>query len=375
MKYQRCTRCVMDNASDDTIRFDSNGVCNYCTDALAIKDRVYFPNSEGQKKLEIMASEIKKAGKGKQYDCVIGLSGGLDSSYVALLAYRLKLRALAIHIDDGYDTDISKENLRKIIAKTGFDYKVIQPDAEQFNSLTLAFMKAGVPNIAIPQDNVLFAFLYEQVRKYRIKYVLSGLNFALECILQVGNTHSNSDVRHIKAINKQFSGAKLNKLSFISSNQKLVNRYLLGFKTMTPLNYVDYNRKRAFDELKEFCGFEYYGRKHLENKFTAFTQLKWFPEKFGVDKRTSHLSSMIVSGQMTRDEALRELELPLYDEDQMNSYLEEIKEALHISDEEFDEIMSAPTHAHDEYPVEDNTFSYMIVKAIRKQRRKKLEQQ
>lgn len=373
MKYQRCTRCVMDNASDSTIRFDKNGVCNYCTNALAIKDKIYFPNEEGQKKLQTIAAQIKKDGTGKKYDCIIGLSGGLDSSYITLLAYKLKLRALVVHIDDGYDTEISKENLRRIIAKTGYDYKVIQPDADQFNALTLAFMKAGVPNIAIPQDNVLFAFLYKQVREYKIKYMLSGLNYALESILQSGNTHTNLDVIHIKAINKMFSKEKIDKLAFITTNKELIDRYLLGLKTETPLNYIDYNRKRAFKELNEFCGFEYYGRKHLENKLTSFVQLKWFPEKFGVDKRTSHLSSMIVSDQMTREDALKELEEPIYDEAQMEDYLRLIKKGLNITDEEFENIMKAPTHSHEEYPVEDGTLSAGIIRAIREFRLKRLK--
>ena len=363
----------MDNASDSTIRFDKNGVCNYCTNALAIKDKIYFPNEEGQKKLQTIAAQIKKDVTGNKYDCIIGLSGGLDSSYITLLAYKLKLRALVVHIDDGYDTEISKENLRRIIAKTGYDYKVIQPDADQFNALTLAFMKAGVPNIAIPQDNVLFAFLYKQVREYKIKYMLSGLNYALESILQSGNTHTNLDVIHIKAINKMFSKEKIDKLAFITTNKELIDRYLLGLKTETPLNYIDYNRKRAFKELNEFCGFEYYGRKHLENKLTSFVQLKWFPEKFGVDKRTSHLSSMIVSDQMTREDALKELEEPIYDEAQMEDYLRLIKKGLNITDEEFENIMKAPTHSHEEYPVEDGTLSAGIIRAIREFRLKRLK--
>lgn len=373
--YQRCLRCVMDNTSDNTIRFDSNGFCNYCRDGLSIKDKVYFPNETGYKKLQALAEQIKEDGVRNKYDCIIGLSGGLDSSYVTFLAYKMGLRALVVHIDDGYDTEVSKENLRKIIAKTGFDYKVIRPDAEQFNALTLAFMRAGVPNIAIPQDNVLFAFLNRQVKEYKIKYMLSGLNFALESILQAGNTHSNSDVIHIKAISKQFLGKRLDKLSFISTSQKLIDRYLLGVKTVTPLNFIDYNRSRAFKELADFCGFEYYGRKHLENKFTAFVQLKWFPEKFGVDKRTSHLSSMIISGQMTREEALKELEEPMYDETQMAGYLESIKNGLHISDEEFEEIMKAPTHSHEEYPIEDDTVVYKLIRTIRIRRIKRLQKE
>ena len=162
-----CKRCIMDNTSDDTITFDEKGHCNYCTEALERKKIVYFPNAEGKNKNDEIINEIKERGKGKKYDCIMGISGGLDSSYLAYIGWRYKLRVLAIHIDDGYDTEISKENIRKLIEKTGFEYKVITPDAKQFNALTLAFMKAGVPNLAMPQDDVLFAFLYDQMKKYK----------------------------------------------------------------------------------------------------------------------------------------------------------------------------------------------------------------
>ena len=159
-KIQRCTRCIMDDSSDSTIQFDEKGQCNYCTKAINDIGAIYFPNEEGQRRLEILLSDVKQSGRGKKYDCIMGLSGGLDSSYLAYLGYKWGLRILAIHIDDGYDTEISKNNLKKLIAATGFDYEIIQPDMEQYDGLTLAYMKAGVPNIAVPQDNVLFAFLY-----------------------------------------------------------------------------------------------------------------------------------------------------------------------------------------------------------------------
>ncbi len=364
IKFQRCTRCIMDNSSDKTIIFDSNGVCNYCEDALNKKDKVYFPNQEGKDKLEKLIKKIKKDGEGKKYDCIMGLSGGLDSSYLAYLGHKLGLRVLAVHIDDGYDTDISKNNLKKLISATGFDYEVITPDAEQFNALTLAFMKAGVPNIAIPQDNVLFAFLYSKMKQYKIKYFLSGVNFSLESILQKGNTHTNLDVVNIKAINKKFGNKSINKLKFLSTIQRSFNNKILHVESPTPLDYIDYNRDRAFKELKDFCGFEYYGRKHLENILTAFIQLVWFPKKFGVDKRTSHLSSMIISGQITRDAALKELEEPLYNEEQMNQYISLIKQNLGINDEEFESIMNAPIHQHEEYKTEDSTIIFKVLRFI-----------
>lgn len=344
-----CSRCVMRSESDEWILYDEKGQCNYCNKAFGDIGKIYFPNDEGQKRLNALLTEVKESGKGKKYDCIMGLSGGLDSSYLAYLGYKWGLRVLAVHIDDGFDTEISKSNLHKLIAATGFDYEVITPDAVQFNDLTLSYMKAGVPNIAIPQDNVLFAFIYKKVREYKIKYFLSGNNFALECILQKGNTYGAMDVENLMAIHHKFGKEPIDQLELLSGKQMKDDKKKFGIETPMPLNYINYNRERAFRELKEFCGFEYYGRKHLENILTAFIQLYWFPRKFGVDKRTSHLSSMIVSGQMTREEALEELKEPLYDKEMMNEYIEIIKKKLFISDEEFHAIMKAPVHQHNEY--------------------------
>ena len=348
----RCTRCIMDDSSDPTIRFDANGVCNYCTDALKEKDSVYFPNSEGERKLQALVSTLKTEGEGKEYDCIMGLSGGLDSSYLLYLGHKLGLRILGIHIDDGFDTDISKRNLQNLVRASGIDYVVVAPNAEQFYALSKAYMKAGVANLAAPQDNLLFAEIYSLMRQKKIKYFLNGGNWALECILQRGNTHTANDLINMKDINRRFGTAKLSELKLLSAYRRVWDQFVLGIKSPRPLNYIDYNRARAFAELKDFCGFAYYGRKHLENMFTAFVQLVWFPQKFGVDKRTSHLSSMIVSEQMTREEALREYEEPVCDEALMADYVAAIKEKLKIPGCEFDEILAAPTHSHTEYKVD-----------------------
>lgn len=362
--YKRCTRCVMDNSSDETIAFDKDGVCNYCRDAYLEMTQTYYPNEEGKEKLEKLLFDIKRDGSGKKYDCIMGISGGLDSSYLAYLGKQWGLRVLAIHIDDGYDTDISKRNIEKLLKATGFDYEVIKPDEEQYNALTLAYMKAGVPDIAVPQDNVLFAFLYKKMKEYRIKYFLSGGNFALESILQKGNTHNAYDTVNLKDIHRKYGTKPIDKLELMSTFDKAVDAFLLGVKSVRPLNLIEYNRNRAFEELSKFCGFEYYGRKHLENILTAFVQLYWFPKKFGVDKRTSHLSSMIVSGQMTREEALDELAQPLYDEIQMSDYISFIRKKLGISEQEFDEIMSLPTHQHSDYRVEESKLGYKILYGV-----------
>ena len=361
-----CKRCVMNDSSDPTITFDENGFCNYCTTAFAqINTTTYFPGPEGAVKLDSMLKEIKDSEKNKEFDCIMGISGGLDSSYLAYLGHKWGLRILAVHIDDGFDTDISKANIAKLVKASGIKLLTIYPDAVQFNALTKAYIKASVPNLAVPQDNVLLAFLYDIVRKYNIKYFLSGGNFALECILQQGNTYDAMDVVNIKDIHRRFGEQPIDKLRFITKYRRFYyDRLITGIRELRPLNYLDYNRKKAFDDLYEFCGFEYYGRKHLENILTAFIQLYWLPKKFGVDKRTSHLSSMIVSGQISRAEALEELKQPLYDENLMQRYIGIIQDKLNISEDEFNRIMSATTHQHTDYKTDRLYSRFQYIKHL-----------
>lgn len=231
-RLRRCVRCIMDNSSDDTIFFNDNGECDYCTEAFSQIGSVYLPNQEGQEQLALILDRIKDERKNMQYDCIMGLSGGLDSSYLLYLGYIWGLRVLVVHIDDGFDTEITANNLKKLILRTGFDYKVIRPNEEQFNALTKAYFKARVPNAAVPQDNVLFAFLYACARKYKIRYFLSGGNFALESILQRGNTHSAFDLINLKDINRCFGDSKIDKLELISNLRRKFDKYILRIETV-----------------------------------------------------------------------------------------------------------------------------------------------
>lgn len=345
-----CKRCVMNDDADALITFDADGYCNYCTDALEQKSKVYFPNEDGRMRLEHMIEKLKKEGEGKEYDCLMGLSGGLDSSYLAYLgADKWGLRIVAVHIEDGFETDISKKNIKKLVEKSGMHFINIQPDFEQYNDLVLSFMKAGVPNIAAPQDNILLGFICEFAKKNGIKYFLSGENYALECILQQGNTWSNADIVNIKDIHKRFGTKPIDKLYFKSYAQRTWDTLRTHMIREMPLNYVEYNRDRAFRELNDYCGFEYYGSKHLENHFTAFIQGCWLPEKFGVDKRTSHLSSMIVSDQLTRDDALAELGKPLCDKVYMDEVKAMIVDQFGITSDELERLITAKPHQHFEY--------------------------
>jgi N-acetyl sugar amidotransferase len=345
----------MDNASDETIVFDKNGYCNYCTDELNRKDSVYFPNELGKQKLEQMLFEIKHASKNKPYDCLMGVSGGLDSSYLAYLGYKWGLRILAVHIDDGFDTDISKSNLVKLSKACNIDLKIETPDPIQYNELTAAYIRANVPNIAIPQDNILFACLFNYARKYNIKYFLTGGNFALENVLHKGNSFTAYDVVNIRDIHKKFGKQPIDKLVFLSNYKKFIDMKLLGIKTYRPLNYVQYHKDIALRELTDFCGFEYYGSKHQENILTKFIQQFWFFERYGVEKRRSHLSSMIVSGQLTREDALKELQKPLYDKIVMNETKKLVLDRLGITDSEFAEILSQKPKQHTDYKIDQIT--------------------
>ena len=350
IKFQRCNRCIMDNVSDANIQFDRDGNCNYCTNALAVKPYRYFPNKEGEKKLQQLLTVLKNSARGKEFDCLMGISGGLDSAYLAYLgAVKWGLRILAVHVDDGFDTELAKKNIENLVEKANITLITIKPDDDQFLDLNRAFFYAEVPNLAIPQDNVLFAALYDFARKKKIKYFLSGHNFSLESILQSGNTHSAYDLVHIKAIHKLLGTKPINKLPLISWQRRMIDNRILHLKTVTPLNYIDYNKERAVKELHDFSGFTYYEAKHLENVLTKVVQLIWFKEKFKVDKRTSHLSSLIISGQLSRDEALRLYAQPAYDKDQMEKDIAFVLDKLQIPREEFDRILQSPPKQHIDY--------------------------
>jgi hypothetical protein len=339
----------MDNSSDEFISFDAEGICNYCTDALNRKNNTYFPNEEGKKKIEEMVNLLKREGKGKKYDCLMGISGGLDSSYLAYLGYKWGLRILAVHIDDGFDTLIAKENIKKLCERTNMELLIEKPNAEQFYDLTRAYIKAEVPNIAVPQDNILFAYLYKYVRMYNVRYFLSGTNFALESINQRGNTYNAYDIVNIKDIHRKFGTTPMKELPLVSYPKRIIDKYVYKTETLKPLDFIDYNRERAITELKDFCDFNYYSGKHLENDFTIFAQGLWFYNKFNVDKRRSHLSSMIISNQMTREESLLELDKPIFKEINMDPIIENVLDKLNIQRDNFNKIMKRKGKQHSDY--------------------------
>jgi len=346
---QVCSRCVMDNISDSTIMFEADGTCNYCSDALKAKDTVYFPNEIGKRTLDTMIAKIKKEGKGKPYDCLMGISGGLDSSYVALLGHKYGLRVLLLHIDDGFDTAITTENIKRISTTFNFDLVTERPDEAQFNDLVRAFMLAGVPDITVLQDSVLFSILYRTAVKYKIGYFLSGFNFSLESITQSGMDYT--DRVHIRDIHRKFGQVHWNgRLKLFSIFDKRIKYgFFHNIKSFKPLFFLDFNARKAFDELHEVCGYEYYGNKHCESTLIKFLQVYYLPIKFKIDKRKSHYSSMIVSGQMTKEEAIEKLKEPQFEDRIINQEIDFVLNKIGLNKEDFDRIMDEPPKQHSDY--------------------------
>lgn len=345
-----CKMCVMDDVADSLISFDSNGISNYWNAAMIDKENEYFPNEVGRKKLDQIVEQIKNDGKGKKYDCIIGLSGGLDSSYLALICHKYGLRMLGVHLNDGFDEECGTNNVLNLVKSFNIDLVEIKTDMDQYYALIRAYLRAGVPNLAAAQDNIITSELLALAKKHKIKYFMSGVNFALECILQKGNTITNKDKRNILDIyKKNGDGTAINALKMDSPFQRDLYYKFYGLKTCALLNYVDYNMERAISELHEACGFEYYGGKHYENTFTKFVQQIWLVEKFNVDKRKSHYSSMIASNQMTREEALAKLQQPVISRDERAHIIKDLASRLKMEPNEIENMLKKPGVQHSTY--------------------------
>ncbi|MDK2064385.1 N-acetyl sugar amidotransferase [Aliarcobacter butzleri] len=339
--YQICANCIMDT-TDPEIYFDENGVCNHCLKFENQLKKNWFPNEEGKKKLDAIINQIKIDGKNKKYDCVIGLSGGVDSSYLAYILRKLypELRILAIHIDGGWNSELAVHNIENIVKILGIDLYTGVVPWEEMQDLQLAFFKSQLANQDVPQDHAFFATLYYVANKNGIKYFLSGGNLSTESILPSSWGYNASDGKLLKSVHKKFGKIKLKKYkTFSFFKRKIYYPYFKKFRIITPLDFLPYFKDEAKETIKNELNWRDYGGKHHESKFTKFFQAHWLPTKFGFDKRKAHLSSLIVSGQMTRDEALKELEKPLYDETELKEDKEFISKKLGISLEEFEIIM------------------------------------
>ena len=343
------------DTSDPEITFDDNGYCNHCSNAFEIKEREWFPNKEGKKLLDNIVKKIKEDGKGKEYDCLIGLSGGVDSSYLACKVKELGLNPLAVHVDAGWNSELAVNNIENIVKKLNIDLYTHVVDWEEMKDLQLAFLKAGVANQDTPQDNAIFAVKYKFAVKHNIKYVISGANFATESILPSSWGYNAMDTKHIKAIHELFGKKKLKSYPMVSFfEQNIKFPYVNRFKIISPLNYMPYNRDEAIEYLAENYDWRSYGGKHHESKFTKYFQAYYLPKVFGYDKRRAHLSSLIVSGQITRDAAIEEIKKPLYDDAQLKEDQEFVMRKLALTNSEHEKLINSPKHYYYEYPNSQN---------------------
>lgn len=363
-EYQVCTRCVMDT-SDQEIKFDSNGVCSHCKEFDKVTCKEWHPNDKGEKILRDMLKDVKSKGKGQEYDCIIGLSGGVDSSYLALKLKEYDLKPLVVHVDAGWNSELAVYNIEKIIKYCGFDLHTHVMDWEEVRDLHVSYLKSGISNQDTIQDHAFFASLYHFAVKNKIKYVISGGNIATESVSPGSWHHSAMDASSIKHIHKIFSGNSLKNYKTISfSEYYFYYPLILGMKTVRPLNFMPYNSSEALKILKDKVGYKEYGRKHGESRFTKFFQNYYLPKKFGIDKRIIHLSSTILSKQITREGALEELRNPLYEPAELYEDKAYIAKKLLMSVDDLDSYIDGPGVPYSNYRNWD--FKYNAMKKLQK---------
>lgn len=334
-----CKRCVLDNEQLD-LTFDKNGYCNYCDSAIKLMPSVW--NKDGDDAiLKAKFDAIKDKNKDKEYDCIIGISGGIDSSFLAYLGHKYGLRMLGIHIDAGWNTPESIKNVEIIRDKFDIDLKIIKINEEEMMDLQRAYFLAEVMNQDVPQDHVFFATLYRFSIQYKIPTVLNGYNFSSESIMPSEWGYNASDRRNLLDIHKHFGSIKLKTYPTMSFYEKYIKwPFFNKLDVIAPLNYIDYDKRKAMTFLVKEIGFIDYGGKHCESVFTRLYQNYLLPEKFSIDKRKGHLSSLIIAGQITREEALKELLTSEYkDDEELEKDIEIFISKIKISRLEFDNII------------------------------------
>ena len=361
--YRECSRCVMDTTVPD-ITFDLSGRCNYCRMAEERLNKELYSGPAHRGKLDALIDEIKRDGKGKPYDCIIGVSGGVDSSYTAYLVKQHGLRPLAVHFDNGWNSELAVENIERLLKKLDIDLYTHVVDWEEFKDLQLAFLKASVANSEIPTDHGITAVMFRQAAKHNVKYIVTGGNLATETIMPSSWMHDAKDLLFIKSIHRRYGTRPL--VTFPTMSYRRLAWYILvrRIRYVGILNYIDYNKQQAMDLLEKELRWRRYEDKHFESIYTRFFQGYLLPRKFNMDKRRPHLSSLIVSGQLTREEALQELQGHIYDPKVAAEDVTYIRRKFGLSEAEFDDIMSAPVRDTDSF-ANSERFLGLLAPAVR----------
>ena len=348
------------DTSDSQIAFDADGVCDHC---IGFKRDVlphWFPNEKGKAMFREVVARIKASGKGKPFDCIMGMSGGLDSSYMLhLVVSEFGLRPLVFHVDGGWNTDIAVNNVQMLVEKLGLELYTEVINWEEMRDFQLAFFKAGVPHLDIPQDHAFIAVLYRFANQHNIKYILNGGNYSTECVRNpLEWLYYGTDMAQIRDIHRRFGTRPLNTYPLSSILfHKLYLRYIKGVQVVKPLNWLPYTKAQAIATLSEKYGWRPYPQKHFESRFTRFYEGYWLPTRFGFDTRRVQYSSLILTGQMTREEALEKLEQPAYDPATLADDFEYVANKLGIPVEELRHYHTMPRKTYRDYRNQEWLFN------------------
>jgi len=358
--YQICINCVMDT-TDSMIVFDDKGVCDHCNTYHSKILPNWDTGPQGRAELEEVIETIKADGKGKDFDCIVGMSGGIDSSYLTYLAKKeFGLRPLVFHVDAGWNSQTAVNNIQVLVDKLGLDLYTEVIDWEEMRDLQLAFFKSRVSHIDTPQDHSFFATMYKFALQHKVKYVLTGANFSTECIRNpIEWMYYQSDSIQIKDIHRQFGSKPLIHYPLTSILwHKIYLPYIKGIKVIKPLNHIPYIKTEAVKMLIREFGWQPYPQKHFESRFTRFYEGYWLPQKFGYDTRRVQFSSLILTDQMTREDALKQLETSPYDQETIHHDFEYIATKLQVSIAELQSYLDAPNKSYKDYKSQDSIYKY-----------------
>jgi len=345
-----CSRCVMDETAIE-INFDENGVCNFCHHYDDVLVKEIFSNKGGEEKIQKLISEIKEKGRNSKYDCLIGLSGGVDSSYVAyLVRKKYGLRVFAVHLDNGWNTELAVANVEQIVKRLDIDLQTYVLDWKEFRDIQLSFLKASISNIEIPTDHAIWALLIKTAAKMKIPYIIAGNNVVTESIMPESWLYGSKDSKLIKSIHNKFGKVKMKTFPSLSTLDYVDYLLVRGIRWVPILNYVHYNKAEAKQILIEELGWRDYGGKHYESIFTRFFHAYYLPVKFGYDLRKSYLSALVCSGQISREEALEEINKPPASKEVLDNDREYVIKKLGITELEFDQILQSPNKTYMDYP-------------------------
>jgi N-acetyl sugar amidotransferase len=347
--YRQCSITVMDNIADPDITFDEKGVCNYYHEYKLAEKELVLEGKAGEEKIQELIGKIKSAGKGNTYDCLIGLSGGVDSTYVAYLTKKFGLRPLAVHLDNGWNSELAVKNIENIISKLGIDLYTLVINWEEFKDIQLSYLRASVVDIEVVSDHAIFATMYKLAKEKNIGYILSGTNVVTEYIMPPSWLYKKMDFSNLRDIHRQYGKLKLKTYPSFDFTKYVYYSAVLRLVPVSILNYVPYKKTEVKEIISRELGWRDYGGKHYESVFTKFYQAYILPEKFKIDKRKAHLSTLICSGQMTKECALQELSKPIYPENELKQDKEYVLKKFGLTEAAFDKIMATPPRRHEEF--------------------------